>query len=131
MKLASFDLEIAKAVEGDDWQTQRLGISCAAVMLPEMNVSGAAGLVRNLAGLLEGPDMDLRYFYEISMNQSSVMQPQMSVSGAAVGRRRTRSSAGLPEGRCAGDAANGRTRRRAWQPGLVLQQWSVVAGSVG
>ena len=51
MKLASFDLEIAKAVEGDDWQTQRLGISCAAVMLPEMNVSGAAGLVRNLAGL--------------------------------------------------------------------------------
>lgn len=83
MKLASFDLEIAKAVEGDDWQTQRLGISCAAVMLPEMNVSGAAGLVRNLAGLLEGPDLDLRYFYEISMNQSSVMQPQMSVSGAA------------------------------------------------
>lgn len=31
MKLVSFDLEIAKAVEGDDWQAQRpLGISCAA-----------------------------------------------------------------------------------------------------
>ena len=32
MKLASFDLEIAKAVEGHDWRVQRpLGISCAAV----------------------------------------------------------------------------------------------------
>lgn len=31
MKIAAFDLEIAKAVEGDDWQSQRpLGISCAA-----------------------------------------------------------------------------------------------------
>jgi hypothetical protein len=31
MRLASFDLEIAKEVEGDDWQSQRpLGISCAA-----------------------------------------------------------------------------------------------------
>jgi hypothetical protein len=31
MKLAAFDLEIAKEVEGEDWQLQRpLGISCAA-----------------------------------------------------------------------------------------------------
>lgn len=34
MKLAAFDLEIAKEVEGPDWQAQRpLGISCAAVAL--------------------------------------------------------------------------------------------------
>lgn len=33
MKLVSFDLEIAKEVEGHDWQAQRpLGISCAAAM---------------------------------------------------------------------------------------------------
>lgn len=34
MKLASFDLEIAKMVEGNDWHAQRpLGISCAAIAL--------------------------------------------------------------------------------------------------
>lgn len=36
MRLASFDLEISKAVEGNDWHAQRpLGISCAAVALSE------------------------------------------------------------------------------------------------
>ena len=33
MKYVSFDLEIAKVVEGHDWESQRpLGISCAATM---------------------------------------------------------------------------------------------------
>ena len=40
MKLVSFDLEIAKAVEGHDWQAQRpLGISCAAVMTSQPHIT--------------------------------------------------------------------------------------------
>ena len=36
MKLAAFDLEIAKEVEGEDWQLQRpLGISCAALLIQD------------------------------------------------------------------------------------------------
>jgi hypothetical protein len=62
MKIAAFDIEISKEVEGHDWQAQRpLGISCAAVMLPE----------------------DLRLFYEMDNLRKPAIQPQMSVSGAA------------------------------------------------
>ena len=74
MKLASFDLEIAKAVEGDDWQAQRpLGISCAMAMTnnplttdpgdnpwlltwkgdPQLSMGGAEDMVRKLQWLAE------------------------------------------------------------------------------
>lgn len=68
MKLASFDLEIAKVVEGEDWQAQRpLGISCAAVSFsaykplvgdlvwsgePIMTKSHCQEMVRNLQTLV-------------------------------------------------------------------------------
>jgi len=69
-KIASFDIEIAKEVEGGDWQAQRpLGISCAAVMLP--------------IDTWKGPDKDIQYFYEIDILQRPVMQPKMSQNSAA------------------------------------------------
>lgn len=74
MKLASFDLEIAKIVEGTDWQAKRpLGISCAMAMTneplpndeggdpwllmwkgtPQLSTDGAAQIVRGLQWLVE------------------------------------------------------------------------------
>lgn len=48
MKLAAFDLEIAKEVDGPDWQAQRpLGISCAAVAFPIGNPGGPGRMIWN------------------------------------------------------------------------------------
>lgn len=81
MKLVSFDLEIAKAVTGDDWQAQRpLGISCAAVA---DTVDGQAVQYRMMSD--DAPAMDAdrcRWIVDVLRNYADNGFTLVTVNGA-------------------------------------------------
>ena len=76
MKYVSFDLEIAKVVDGNDWESQRpLGISCAATQVSDTGDSlvwygkGLAMLPDELNGLVKYlDDMVNKEYYVLSFN---------------------------------------------------------------